>query len=164
MFTLSFRIKAKQIITCCCALGILAGGFVMAKGIINKKATEASVSLSETYQNLPKAKINDDRIKIAEILGWQIDSEPLEVEEIVIPEKFDEVYSKYNELQKSMGFDLEKHKGDKCKRYCYKVKNYKGDEDVVINMLIYQNRLIGGDISSRELGGFMKPLMSENSK
>lgn len=136
----------------------------MAKGIINKKATEASVSLSETYQNLPKAKINDDRIKIAEILGWQIDSEPLEVEEIVIPEKFDEVYSKYNELQKSMGFDLEKHKGDKCKRYCYKVKNYKGDEDVVINMLIYQNRLIGGDISSRELGGFMKPLMSENSK
>ncbi len=135
----------------------------MAKGIINRKATEVSVSLSETYQNLPKAKINDDRIKIAEILGWQIDNEPLEVEEIVIPEKFDEVYSKYNELQKSMGFDLEKHKGDKCKRYCYKVKNYKGKEDVVINMLIYQNKLIGGDISSRELGGFMKPLMSENS-
>ena len=164
VFTLSFKINAKQIITCCCALGIIAGGFVMTKNFINKKVEKTSVSVSESIENLPKIKINDDRIKIANMLGWEIDGEPLEIEEIIIPDKFDEVYTKYNELQKSVGFDLEKHKGDKCKRYCYKVKNYKGENDVVMNMIVYKNKLIGGDISSRELGGFMKPLLTENNK
>ena len=143
-------------------MAVIAGGFVLTKNFINRKAERVSLPVSDAVENLPKIKVNDDRLKIAEMLGWQVDTEPLEIEEVIIPDKFDEVYSKYNELQKASGFDLEKHRGDKCKRYCYKVKNYKGEDDVVMNMLIYKNKLIGGDISSRELGGFMEPLITEN--
>ena len=162
MFTLSIKIKKKQILICCAALCVAAGGFFAVKTIADKKVMKTSVT-AEAIQKLPKVKINDDRIKIAEMLGWQVDSEPLEIEEVMIPEKFDEVYSQYNELQKSMGFDLEKHKGDRCKRYVYKVKNYDSDEEVVLNMIIYKDRVIGGDVSSRALGGFMKNMVNEKN-
>ena len=162
MFTLSIKLKKKHIIICCAALCIVAGGAFAVKGIADRKIVKTS-SVADTIEKLPKAKINDDRIQIAEMLGWKIDSEPLEIEEVLIPEKFDEVYSQYNELQKSMGFDLSKHKGDRCKRYVYKVKNYDSDEDVVLNMIICKNKVIGGDVSSRALGGFMQSMINDKN-
>lgn len=162
MFTLSIKIKKKQLLICCAAICVAAGGFFAVKTISDKKVMKTSVT-AEAMEKLPKVKINDDRIKIAEMLGWQVDSEPLEIEEVMIPEKFDEVYSQYNELQKSMGFDLEKHKGDRCKRYSYKIKNYGSDEEVVLNMIIYKDKVIGGDVSSRALGGFMKNMVNEKN-
>ncbi len=101
-------------------------------------------------------KTNDDRIAFLTSFGWEVSATPLEIEEVTIPEDFDETYSEYNELQKYQNCDLEKYRGKRVKRYTYEVKNYPTSEDgVCANLLIYKNRVIGGDICSSNREGFM---------
>ena len=85
--------------------------------------------------------------------------EPLEIREVVIPSSFDETYEKYNTMQKQQGFDLSRYRGRSCRRYVYEVLNYPGGvEDARLTLLIYQDRLIGGDVSSTSADGFMHGL------
>lgn len=94
-------------------------------------------------------------------MGWEVSGEFDECRQVLIPEQFNEVYEGYNELQKQQGFDLSAYKGKSCDVYTYKVKNYKGHEDkddVRCNLMICDNVLIGGDVSSTELDGFMQGL------
>lgn len=98
-------------------------------------------------------------------MGWEVSIEFDDCRQILIPEEFNEVYTNYNELQKQQGFDLSSFKGKSCELYTYKVKNYKdheGKDDVNCNLIIYENRLIGGDVSSTELDGFMQGLMNKD--
>ena len=67
----------------------------------------------------------------------------------------------HNKLQKQQGFNLSAYKATSCEIYTYKVKNYKDHEgkgDVNCNLMICDNVLIGGDVSSTELDGFMQGL------
>ena len=103
--------------------------------------------------------------------GWEISDEPVEVKETVIPAEFDEGYEKYNEIQKSQNFDLEKYKNTRVKSWSYEILNYPGYEnsDGIIrgNLLTSDGVVIGGDVCSIELGGFMhgfcKPEATEES-
>ena len=96
-------------------------------------------------------------------MGWEVSGEFDECRQVLIPEQFNEVYEGYNELQKQQGFDLSAYKGKSCDVYTYKVKNYKGHEDkddVRCNLMICDDVLIGGDVSSTELDGFMQGLQN----
>ena len=81
------------------------------------------------------------------------------VKEIIIPQEFDDVYNQYNIIQKQQNLDLERYKGARVKCWSYNVKNYPGYENsegvIRANMLIFDGVVIGGDISSTELSGFM---------
>lgn len=112
------------------------------------------------FSNVPlKAENHDDRKAFFAFFGWEISDEPVEVKETVIPEEFDETYEKYNELQKKQNFDLQKYKNTRVKSWSYEILNYPGYEsgDGVIrgNLLTCDGNVIGGDICSIELGGFM---------
>ena len=99
-------------------------------------------------------------------MGWEVSGEFDECRQVLIPEQFNEVYEGYNELQKQQGFDLSAYKGKSCDVYTYKVKNYKGHEDkddVRCNLMICDDVLIGGDVSSTELDGFMQGLKNAES-
>ena len=94
-------------------------------------------------------------------MGWQVSEKYDECKVIVIPEQFNDVYNNYNKLQKEQGFNLEKYKGKTVEIYTYTVYNYTGYEDkdcVKCNLLICDGMLIGGDVCSTELGGFMQGL------
>ncbi len=82
------------------------------------------------------------------------------VKEVIIPAEFDSVYSTYNDLQKEQGNDLSKYKGKRVKLWSALLSEYPDHAEgtVRINVLTYKNKIIGGDISSVELGGFMKAL------
>lgn len=98
----------------------------------------------------------DQRLAFLAQFGWEVEAEPLEIREIVIPEKFDEVYTRYNALQKEQGMDLLPYAGKTCKQWIYKVLNYPiSGEEVRAVMLVYEGQVIGGDISSVALDGFM---------
>ena len=65
--------------------------------------------------------------------------------------KFDAVTQKYNDLQKSQGFNLEKYKNKTVKRYTYTVSglpdNMSLPEDgVLLTLLVYKDKIIGGDL------------------
>lgn len=104
------------------------------------------------------SKNGENDIARAEFLkgyGWMISSEPVESSEVQIPVVFDNVYEQYNAIQKEQEYDLEPYKGLLVTRYTYNVTNFPGREDVLANLLIYNDRVIGGDICTTELDGFM---------
>lgn len=108
-----------------------------------------------------KAKTNEDRVDFLESLGWQVDSEPLEEREIIIPREFSDIYQAYNELQLAQGYDLSQYCGMEATVYTYQVLNYTGyDGNVVAELYIVNYKVVGGDIHSLELDGFMHGLTS----
>jgi len=92
--------------------------------------------------------------------GWKIADDPSEVSEVIIPSEFDTGFTQYNEIQKSQGLDLEPYKGMRAKRWTYDILNYPGYEGksgyIQANLLVYDGRVIGGDVCSLELNGFLQ--------
>jgi len=105
-----------------------------------------------------KASNHSERMAFISQYGWQVDEEPAEVMEIIIPETFDDTYTAYNEIQKNQGFDLSLFVGNRLKRWSYVVRNYEGYENkecIRINLLVRDGVVVGGDVCSVELDGFM---------
>ena len=105
-----------------------------------------------------KASTESERLSFISQFGWEIDEDPVEVCEVIIPAEFDETYTQYNEIQLKQGFDLKTYAGMRVKRWTYCIKNYPGYENknyIRINILVYDGLVVGGDVSSIELEGFM---------
>ena len=78
------------------------------------------------------------------------------METVTVPETFDKVFAAYNELQKEQGLNLSKYRGKEVTRYTFRVTNYEGYEGKVFaNVLVYRNRVIGGDVCSADTSGFV---------
>lgn len=100
---------------------------------------------------------NDARVKFLEGFGWQINASPTESSQVRIPEKQSEVYSRYNALQKSQGYDLSKFAGKTVMRYVYNVTNFPGaTEPVYATLLVYKDQVIGGDITDTSPKGVVQ--------
>lgn len=103
---------------------------------------------------------NADRVACLQALGWEVSDQALTSQEVRIPEQWNEVYERYNELQLSQGFDLSKYAGKTVKRYVYAIENHPDtDGQVVATLLVYKDRIIGGDITSTAADGFMHSLL-----
>lgn len=91
--------------------------------------------------------------------GWEIEEDPVSVEDVVIPSQFGEVYENYNRLQKEQGYDLLPYAGRTVKKWTYAVTNYPGYAQsavfVRLTLLVCHGVIIGGDVCSVELDGFM---------
>ena len=106
-----------------------------------------------------KVKSNEQRVSYLQGLGWEVSQTPLEEQEVTIPKTFNEIYTSYNELQKAQGFDLTDYAGLRVTRYTYEVRNYPDASDTVVaDLLVYKHKVIGGDVQSTALDGFMQGL------
>ena len=101
-------------------------------------------------------KTGEDRIEFLKQFGWEVKADPKESVEVTIPAEFDKVFTGYNEIQRRQGLDLSKYKKKKVMRYTYEITNYEGAEGTVYaNLLVYRNRVIGGDVCSADVSGFI---------
>ena len=100
---------------------------------------------------------NVSRVEFIKSLGLDPKEEVFSEKEIVIPKKFSDVFLNYNEIQKSAGYDLEDYSGFSAKVYTYFLPNFR-NETAYVNLIIVDGKIVGGDISSAELNGFMLPL------
>ena len=92
-------------------------------------------------------------------IGYEVSERPIEREEIRIPKPLDLVFENYNKIQKSSGIDLKPYEGREGIRYTYEVKNYPVDIDGVrANVLVIGGEIVGGDICTVRLDGFMHGL------
>ena len=108
------------------------------------------------------AKTTEQQVSFLKAFGYEVEGQPTLIEEVIIPSDFDETYESYNNYQKISGFDLSKYKGCRAKKYTYRVNNYPNTkEEVIANLLIYNNKVIGGDISSTSLDGFTHGFIKE---
>ena len=160
MFILSAKLTRSKLLTfgliCACLAVVLI----------------VSIPQSETASTKTQDKrgeTNEQRVEYLKGFGWELSNEPTECTEVVIPKKFDETYESYNLLQQTQGFDLSRYKGKKVMRYTYEITNYPTSaENVFATLLVCDKKIIGGDVSSTSLGGFMhsffKPTSSQTNQ
>lgn len=136
------------------ALGMFVVFTVISLMVLSR---ESKMTSNDGSLNL-KASTHEDRMSFVSQFGWEVEEEPIEIKEIIIPTEFDDTYNAYNQIQKEQGFDLLEYAGERAKRWTYIVKNYEGyenKESIHINILVHDGIVIGGDVCSVELDGFM---------
>lgn len=134
-------------------LSVLFMGVVMAILIllVGRQDSESSAP--------PQIVDNAQRIAYLESYGWQVEPEPVETLQFLMPETLAEPYLTYNELQKEQGFDLTACCGKQIFRYTYAVSNYPGrGEGVQANLYICEDMPVAGDIFCLGADGFQTVL------
>lgn len=154
MFVISVKSKALKN----AALAVFAVALA-AIGAVYFVGTASERPVSKQNGVILRAGTAEERTAFFSQFGWEIAEDPVCVKEVIIPPEFDETYQKYNELQKQQGLDLEKYKGARVKHWSFKIKNYPGyendSEKIRGNILVLDGIVVGGDISSTPLDGFM---------
>ena len=87
--------------------------------------------------------------------GWSVETPALKEETVLIPKQFNAVFETYNELQKQQGFDLTRYAGKELKLYTYKVVDSNLGENVIATLYVSGGNVVGGDVHSTALDGFM---------
>ena len=110
--------------------------------------------------DLSGIKTEDDRVAFIEQFGLKVKGASVETKSFVMPDNFDRVMAGYNEIQKRQGLDLSKYTKKKVTRYTYEIEGYNDyDGDVMVNLLVFRNRIVGCDVSSRDPNGFVEELI-----
>ena len=100
---------------------------------------------------------NDARVQFLKDFGWDVTTSPTESSQVKIPENTSEVFDRYNALQKQQGYDLTPYAGKSVMRYVYKINNFPGaTEPVYATLLVYKNKVIGGDITDTSAKGVIQ--------
>lgn len=152
MFVYSVKTSKAKIAALLLAIAAVVIAIVMVFGRSDKPAVTDDSAVNY------KAETAAERTAFLSQFGWEISEDPVEVSEVIIPENFDDGYAEYAAMNKEQGLDLEPFRGVRAKRWTYTVLNYpglEGSESVQANLLVYDGRVIGGDICSLEQGGFI---------
>lgn len=119
--------------------------------------TTAAIAEANEKISYEKIKTNEDRIKFLEQFGWSVSPEAVEEVTMKLPAEFDKVMNSYNEIQKNQGLDLTKYRGKEVTRYTYEISNFPDyDGKVFANVIICKNRVVGGDVCSADVTGFIR--------
>lgn len=151
MMIMSFKLTKMKAVMCVVGAAVVLIGVI---ALVSQKNITASASIGNKSVI---ARTEEERVSYIESFGWSLDFEPVEIQEILLPKKMDDVLTAYNEIQKKQGFDLEKYAGKRVKRWTYTVLNYPGENssEIRANIYTYKDKIIGGDISAAELDGFI---------
>lgn len=161
MFVFSVKVTKKRLTAACACLALFFLFTAVWTAISRDRAVSSPappIGEQKQVKISYDAKTNQDRIAFLANFGYETSEEPDEVTEVLIPYEFDTVYEAYNEIQKQQGLDLIKYKGKRAKRYTYTITNYPGKSgenvEAEASLLVYNNKIIGGDVSAKEAGGF----------
>lgn len=153
MFVCTFKFDRKKAAFALAMAALILIGIIMLAGIDRDgPASPASTD---------RGGSEEARVEYLSSMGWQVETPALSEEEVLIPKSFSDVFMKYNELQKSQGFDLSQYAGKELTLYTYKVTNHESTDTVLAELYVYKGRVVGGDIHSSALDGFMCGLKKE---
>ena len=108
----------------------------------------------------PVLETNAERVAYLRELGWEVDEEPVETYEFLLPATLEEPYLSYNALQLPQGFDLNPHCGETVSRYTYAVTNHPNrDKGVQANLYLCNGIPVAGDIFCPGANGFQEALV-----
>ena len=128
--------KTKILGTICVILSFIIAAILFFGG---EKAENAAESISLHVTN------NEERVGYIASKGFKTVLEPSSVEDILLPEKPDEILSEYNELIKKSGFDLSPYYGKTVKKYVYPVAE---KEETFVTLFVFEEKIIGADVAS----------------
>ena len=135
-----------------------AAALVIAALVLIGVLAAAGTGLKED-EDTRNGEPNEARVAFLTKCGWQVNAEPVQTQSVKIPAEDSEVFRRYNELQKSQGFDLTQHAGRQATRYVYEVLNYPGsDHPVYATLFVLEGKIIGGDVTDTAPQGKMQGL------
>lgn len=143
MFVLKFRLSRDRVIVAACIL-------MTTVALLWHSLSLGGVS--------PRGDSKEARLEFLGSLGYVVEDDSESHKTILLPTKFDKVYAAYNGLQKDVGFDLSRYRGCEAELYTYKLTKPKDFSEAAVSLIVYRNKIIGGDISSLENGGVCLPL------
>ncbi|MCX7615046.1 MAG: DUF4830 domain-containing protein [Clostridiales bacterium] len=156
MFIFTTKINKKKLILMILAIALLISAIICICPTRLLSGNEKSDKAMAEQAISKKAGSKEEQVTFLENYGWKVENQPIEMCEVQLPDEFDEVYNSYNDIQKKQGCDLLKYRGKTVMLYTYKVLNYPtGEKDARANLLVYNDKIIGGDICSLSLNGFM---------
>ena len=157
MFIYSLRASTVKLVgVVCVALTVLITLIAFVPTYAISSQTSATPDDAEVSYSYDKVKSATDVTSFLSQFGWQVSAEPVEVKAVTIPAEFDKIFAAYNEMQKAQGLNLSKYKNKEVTRYTFTVTNYPDyNGTVYANVLVYRNRVIGGDICSADVSGFV---------
>lgn len=157
MVIVSAKISKRKVL-----IGILAAVCViLLLSFLLKKSDEPAGTPQTREQTQEQARSpeggsNDERLAFLNSFGWEADPTPTETQEVRIPQEFNDVFTRYNQLQQEQGFDLSEFAGKTAKRYVYALTNHPdGSANHYATILVHKNKIIGGDVTSTGQGGSM---------
>lgn len=152
MLVFTAKVSKGKIFTIALILLVVIGLLVT---LCNKAGTPQDPPATE----VSTVATNDQRIAFLEGYGWQVTPTPVESQEVSIPEELPDILAKYNELQKSQGFDLTQFGGQTVQRFVYAIENFPDTtEQYFATILIADDQVIAGDVASNAQGGLMQGL------
>ena len=152
MFIFSFEnkkypMKFLSVMLCFSIIAAIASFISNVDWRIKRTAEYNGQKYSTSAKNISEIK------HLAENFGINIADDSPIIENIRIPMQFNSVYQEYNSLQHDIGMDLEKYRGESCTKYTFDM-----DENFVLNIIVYNNHFIGGDISEKDFNGIIKSI------
>jgi len=149
MFIITAKLNKKRALLIVLAISLIIAAIILLAG--RRDQDEAHLS----------AESEADIIAHLQHLGWEVAPEALEVRTVLIPREFSEIFEHYNNMQKEAGFDLSLFRGIEAVRYTYRVLNHPAQtEGVIVDVLVADGRIIGGDLQSIHLDGFIHGLIA----
>ena len=101
----------------------------------------------------------EDRCAYLASLGLRADPVSEELRPVALPARFDALLEDYNALQLSQGFDLRAAAGRTCLCCSYDLVGFPDwDGRVIATLYLFRGRVIGGDVHTAAVDGFMRPL------
>ncbi len=125
--------------------------------LANRNTGTSITTAAGTKLTTPEA-----RVEFLASCGYTVSEPPVRTQEVLIPKEWNEVYERYAQLQSSQGFELKKYKDKKVMQYVYLVENWPEEsaDPVYATLLVYKDKLIGGELTRGGENGFLRPLLS----
>ena len=116
----------------------------------------------KSYQITQKnGDTHKNRINFISNLGFSVDEDSVTEKQVFIPYSFSDVYENYNKVQLKAGYDLTKYRGENVICYSYNVISDNTEDFKVVNLLVHNGLIVGGDVSSLRIDGDMLPLVKK---
>ena len=106
MVIMSAKVSKRKVLTGL----IVAVAVVVLLAVLLGKAGEApAASVQESAAAEIDAGSNEGRVAFLQSFGWEVAETPVETQEVKIPVEFNNVFTRYNQLQQSQGYDLSQY-------------------------------------------------------
>ena len=147
MFTKSLKLTKRRAVALLLMLGVILSAAVV--------LCSSPRSLLSTGDMLDVSQLKG-REKYLASYGWELDPDSEEEHCVLLPKTFEGAVREYADMQTDQGYDFAFYSGLECRQFTYEVTNYDGCDGTVYAVLYVKGtRVIGGDIHSAEINGFM---------
>ena len=159
MFIYTLKFDKKKAVFAIIMAALVIIGVILLVGAHDRKnagaAAQEQTQIEKKVKTIVSAKNEKNRVAYLQQYGWEVESPALSEDTVVIPRTFSQVFENYNELQKAQGFDLSEYCGTEVRLYTYRVLNSDVGENAVAMLYVLGGTVIGGDVHSTALDGFM---------